>query len=281
MRIVPLHHSTLSDWVSFLPETIYIKLRQGNCSLYAAGVLFLQEPQGAIVWEEKEEEWILLSIYIARRSRRLGLGSALVAHLSEEMNRRKCPRLSVTYAEQGERRPLTPFFCRCGFMMEALDTPLGVTTLQTIREFLDQKPGFGKKGETKPLYQLTGQESRRLNEWLLAQTGETIYRYMGENPTSFVLMQKEKVVGIILVNKEEDTISLDYCFVASGWEPGLFLLLADETEWLCAHYPAETRVEVILSTTHAQRLYSHLLGETQSSITLCKGFFSPVSRRFF
>ena len=62
MRIVPLHHSTLSDWVSFLPETIYIKLRQGNCSLYAAGVLFLQEPQGAIVWEEKEEEWILLMI---------------------------------------------------------------------------------------------------------------------------------------------------------------------------------------------------------------------------
>lgn len=281
MRIVPLHHSIISDWVSFLPENIYIKLMQGNRSLHAAGVMFLREPQGAIVWEEREEEWILLSIYIARKSRRLELGSALVAHLSEEMSHRKCPRLSVTYAEQGERRTLTPFLCRCGFMMESLETPLGVTTLQTIQEALDKSHILQKKGKTKPLYQLTGQENRRCNEWFFAQTGETIYRYMGEDPTSFVLMQKEEVAGIVLLSKEEDTISLDYCFIVSGLEQSLFLLLADAVDWLHTHYSEHTRIEVILSTIHAQRLYSHLLGETQDSITLCKGSFSPVPSRFF
>lgn len=279
MKIVPLNHGTLAEWARFLPEAVFVELMQGNPRLRAAGVIFLREPQGAVVWEEREEEWILESIYVARKARRLGLGSVLLAYLSGELRRSKCPRLTVSYVQQDERRALTPFLLKCGYRVDTYEVPLGAVTLATVRKVLEKNKILRRAGGTKPLYQLTGQENLQCREWLFRKTGETMYRYMGENPASFLLMREGKIVGAVLLSREAEAISLDYCWIAAGREQGLFLLLADVVCDLSVQNPADVRIEMILSTTQAQCLYEHLFGEAKETVTLCRGSCVPLPEK--
>lgn len=276
MKIVPLNYRILADWARFLPESVFVGLMQENPRLRAAGVIFLQEPQGAVVWEEREEEWILESIYVARKARRLGLGRALLAHLSGELARSKCPRLTVSYVQQGERRALTPFLLKCGYRVETYEVPLGAVTLGTVRRVLEEKHILQRAGGTKPLYQLTGQENLQCREWLFQKTGETLYRYIGKDPASFLLMREGKIAGVALLSREAEAISLDYCQIAAGREQELFLLLADAVCDLSTQNREDVRIEMVLSTAQAQSLYEHLFGEARETVTLCKGSCVPL-----
>lgn len=49
-----------------------MELMRGGRHLYAVGVTFKDEPQGALCWEENGKEWVLQSIYIHPEYRHLG-----------------------------------------------------------------------------------------------------------------------------------------------------------------------------------------------------------------
>lgn len=279
MKLVVLDQKVLPDWAGFLPEETFIELMNGRRHMYALGVEFSDEPQGAVCWEEKEDEWILNSIYIHPKSRHLGLASELIAALSEKMQNKNCQNLSVSYEQAGERETLTPFLCRRGFMIETMELPLGVTTLEKVIAVLKKNDAFRKKkGRIRTLDQLSKRERYLCNEWLLQEIGESISSYVQELPASYVIMNEDELTGILLFSEQQHAISLDYCWVRQDCMVNFFPMLAVAANDFYGHYPVDTRIEMILSTEQVQNLYSRLLGEEREAVILCKGHFSPVSK---
>lgn len=278
MRLIPLDQNSLPSWAGFLPEEIFVELMRENSHMHAVGVEFLEEPQGAIAWEENEREWVLQSIYIHPEHRHLRLGSELLAYLSEEMKKKNCEQLAVSYEQEGERVTLTPFLCRCGFMMETMAVPLGVTTLEDAIASLQEHHAFKKKGRVMAFDQLSKRERYLCNEWIIQEIGERIGSYLQEQPSSFVLLKDDEIAGMILLSEQQKTIRLDYCWIRPDSTSSFLPMLAVAADHLYTHYPADTRIEMILSTDQAERLYERLLGEEKEQIILCKGYFSPVSR---
>ena len=276
MKLVVLDQKVLPDWAGFLPEETFIELMNGRRHMYAMGVEFFDEPQGAMCWEEKENEWILNSIYIHPKYRRLGLGSELIAALSEKMKNKNCQDLSVSYEQAGDRETLTPFLCRCGFMMETMELPLGVTTLADAIASLQEHHAFKKKGRVKSFVQLSKRERYLCNQWMSEEIGERITSYIQESPSSFVLLKDDEIAGMILLSEQQKTISLDYCWIRQDSTASFLSMLAVAANDLYAKYPVETPMEMILSTDQADQLYTRLLGGKRAQITLCKGSFSPL-----
>ncbi len=251
-------------------------LMGGNSHFKALGVTFLGDPAGGIAWESGKTEGILHSIYVRPAVRRLGLGSAMIAALSERMLEENCRRMTVSYAMQGERSLLTPFLIQCGFVMDSMEMPLGVVTLEQIGQAMQEQHIFGKSVDCRPLSRLTSRERHLCREWLLQQTGELLERYAGSEPDSFVYMREDRIRGILLLRRQKETIALDYCWVASDSKPSVISLFSCAAERLCAQYPKETRLEMILSLPSARRLFEHLLGEPKETIKLCRGAFLPM-----
>ena len=211
MKLVSLDQNSLSDWAGFLPEEMFIELMNGSRHMYALGVEFLDEPQGAMCWEEKEDEWILNSIYIHPQSRRLGLGSELIAALSEKMKNKNCQELSVSYEQAGERETLTPFLRQCGFMMETMELPLGVTALADAIASLQEHHAFKKKGRVKSFVQLSKRERYLCNQWMSEEIGERITSYIQESPSSFVLLKDDEIAGMVPLQSPHREVSLRDC----------------------------------------------------------------------
>ena len=278
MELIRLQRDTLSDWAGFIPEELFLELMRGGRHLYAVGVTFKDEPQGALCWEEKEKEWVLQSIFIHPEYRRLRLGSELVAYLSEEMKKKNCEQLSVSYEQAGERETLTPFLRRCGFMMETMELPLGVTTLADAIASLQEHHAFKKKGRFKSFDQLSKRERYLCNQWMSEEIGERITSYLQESPSSFVLLKDDEIAGMILLSEQKKTISLDYCWIRQDSTASFLSMLAVAANDLYAKYPVETPMEMILSTDQADQLYTRLLGGERAQITLCKGSFSPLTQ---
>ena len=279
MEIIQLKQESLSEWAQFIPKELFVEWMYGRHHLHAVGITFKDEPQGALSWEEKGNEWVLRSIYIHPEYRHLRLGSELVAYLSEEMKKKNCEQLSISYEPEGEREILTPFLQRCGFMMETMALPLGVTTLEKVIEVLKKHDAFRKKkGGIRTLEQLSKRERYLCNEWLLQEIGESISPYVQELPASYVIMKADELTGILLFSEQQHTISLDYCWVRQDCMASFFPLLAVAANDFYGHYPEDTRIEMILSTEQVQNLYTRLLGEEREAVILCKGHFSPVPK---
>lgn len=273
MKIISLEQNSISDWEEFLPEEIVTELMRTDCDMHAAGVTFLREPQGAIAWEEKGDEWLLHSIYISPRSRRLGLGSALVSHVTEEMADKDVERLSVSYDPQGERVTLTPFLINRGFMVEPYELTLGVTTLKEVTASLRKYDDFQRSRSCRPLHQLSQSERELCGQWLLEKTGESIRHYLKKSPESFVLMRDHTVAGMMLFRDQSGVISLDYCWISPDVSEGFLSMASVATDSLNDCYPGNTRIEMVLSTGQAEKLYSHMLGEKREHIMICKGHY--------
>lgn len=279
MELIRLQRDTLSEWAGFIPEELFVELMHGGRHLYAVGVTFKDKPAGALCWEENGKEWVLQSIFIHPEYRHLRLGSELVAYLSEEMKKKNCGQLSVSYEQEGEREILTPFLQRCGFMMETMAIPLGVTTLEKVIEVLKKMDAFRKKkGRIRTIDQLSKRERYLCNEWLLQEIGESISSYVQERPASYVILKEDELTGILLFSEQQQGISLDYCWVRQDCMVNFFPLLAVAANDFFGHYPRDTRIEMILSTEQVQSLYSRLLGEEREQIILCKGHFLPVQK---
>lgn len=277
MKIISLDSSSVHDWAEFLPEEMITEMMrpESDIPLFAAGVTFLREPQGAITWEEKEDEWLLRSIYIAPQSRRLGLGSALVSYVSEQMVDKDCEHLSVSYDPQEERKTLTPFLRNCGFAVEPYELSLGVTKLEDVTASLRKYHDFQGDRDCRPLHLLTQNERELCGQWLYEKTGESISRYLGKRPESFVLLRGRAVAGMMLFGEHSGAISLDYCWISPDAKAGFLAMATEAVHSLNEQYPEKTKIEMVLSTDEAQKLYSHLLGEKREQIMVCKGHFSP------
>lgn len=278
MEIIQLKQESLSEWAAFIPKELLEEWMYGGHPLYAAGITFQDEPQGALCWEENEKEWVLRSIYIHPEYRRMRLGSELVVYLSERMKEKNCGQLTVSYESEGERVTLTPFFGHCGFLMESMDIPVGVTTLGQVIASLKAHNAFQKKGRVRRFDELSNRERYLCSEWLFQKIGEDFHSYAQECPSSFVLMKEDEITGILLLNEWNDSISLDYCWVKQESIASLISLLAVGADELYKHYPKDMQIEMILATDQAKKMYSRLLGEVSEQMILCKGYFEPLPR---
>lgn len=276
MRLIPLNQTTCTGWAQFLPEEIFVDLIRGDRQVHAVGIEFMDEPAGAAGWEEQDSAWVLRSIYILPGYRRLGLGRELLAHVVTQMREGDCERLRVSYEQEawGEKAALTPFFENCGFMMEQIRLPLGVTKLDAAIAALQKMNAFKKKYRFRTLDELSTRERYLLNEWLLQKTGDRLSRYLATSSDGCIAMRDGGVNGVLLWSGSDEVIRLDYCWV-SREQKHLFLpLLAHVADVLRAQYGSEDPdIEMVLSTEQAMQVYTRLLDDkgTTGSDTFCTG----------
>lgn len=281
MRLIPLNQTTCMGWAQFLPEEIFVDLIRGDRQVHAVGIEFMDEPAGAAGWEEQDNAWVLRNIYVLPGYRRLGLGRELLAHVVTRMREEDCERLSVSYEQEawGEKAALTPFFVNCGFLMEQISLPLGVTRLDTAIAALQKMNAFKKKYRFRVLEELSTRERYLLNEWLLEKTGDRLSRYLATSSDGCIAMRDGEINGVLLWSRSDEAIRLDYCWV-SREQKHLFLpLLAYVADLLRTECEtSDPDIEMVLSTEQAMQVYTRLLGDTATigSDTFCTGEY-PVS----
>ena len=83
------------------------------------------------------------------------------------------------------------------------------------------------------------------------------------------------IAGMMLFGEHSGAISLDYCWISPDAKAGFLAMATEAVHSLNEQYPEKTKIEMVLSTDEAQKLYSHLLGEKREQIMVCKGHFSP------
>ena len=276
VRCEVLDGASAPRWAACIPPELFRQVMVGR--LRALGAIFLGKPQGALVWEPGQPEGTVHSIYVRPAARRLGLATALVAELGEEMARAGCNRVWLTYARQGARTLLDPFLLQAGFSLAAETFPLGTATLEETADALARQRITPRSGGCATLEELTKGERFRFSGWLREQTGLSLYHYVEQGPASYVLMDRETPQGALLFRGGPEGLSLDYCWVASGRPSALAKLLARAIGDLCRHYPPETPLDMILSTPQGEGLYTHLLGQPTHTITLCRGGYAPLPR---
>lgn len=278
MEITPLSRENLADWAACIPPELFTELFGGS-GLRAIGASFLGEPCAAAVWEPRENSGVLHSLYVQPHARRLGLGGELMASLSEELRAAGLRRLSLSYAEEGERRLLTPFLLWCGCSVEAEELSLGVSTVGKAAEAarrLRLPPG-AENG--RALRELSPLELRACAACAAQRTGLSLRRYLGEKPESFACMREEGAAGLLLLSTKGEAVAVDYCWAAPRAASALPRLIALAAASLRERYAPETRLEAVLSTEEAARLFGRLLGAERETVTLCGGSFVPLPRR--
>lgn len=261
------------EWAACIPQELFTELLRQKKGLHAIGVSFLEEAQGALVWEETEQGVLLESLYVRPQARRLGLGSALLRQLFGEAKRLGARAVSVLYTEEGERRMLTPFLAQSGFVLDAFSFPAGHVTLGRLTAELLGKLGKDRT-QVRPVCALSVPEQRACAQWLERQLNAPLTPYLGEEPASFAVIRGREVQGAVLVRRQEDELSLDYCWVMQNQPVVLAKLLACSIEQLSGLYAPETVVRMTLATEQAQKLFCRLFGQPQETTVFCGGSYT-------
>lgn len=262
----------ITDSAACFPQELFTELMLQKEGLHALGVFFLEETQGALVWEETVQGAEIRSIYIKPDARRLGLGSALLRCLQKELQKKQSAgaELSISYIEDGERSLLTPFLAESGFLMEQVRFPQGEVTLAQLQETLLPRLG-GARENTKSLYQLLPKSHRICAQWLKEQLDAQLTPYLGKRPESFIFIEKDEVQGAVLLREQENAISLDYCYVKANRPRTIALLFAQAITHLGTLYAPDTQIRMTLSTPQAQRLFEKLFGTAKQETIFCSG----------
>lgn len=279
MRLIPLNQATCAGWAQVLPEEIFVDLMRGNRQVHAVGVTFQERPCGAACWEEQDMAWVLRSIYVLPQYRRLGLGRELVTYVAGQLLTEEGRHLTVLYECEAGRDHLTlgAFFRACGFRMEIMELPLGVTDLETVQTALQERSAYKNLAAFRSLEELTTREKHIVNEWLLDMTGDRLSRYMGSHAAGYVAMRSGELYGAIFYSMYRNGARLDYCWVDREHKQLLLPLLACATEDLgsqCAGNPgakADYKIEMILSTEQAMQVFTRLLDSDIEQTILCIG----------
>lgn len=273
MKIVELNKENLIEWAGSIPEEIFVEMMIGNPHYCGAGVIFMDQVAGAVCWEENQSVWKLHSIYIFSEQRRLGLGSELMDYLFEKMEEAACRKLVVNYEDEGERITLKPFLIYNGFDVDHLEMDLGLSNLQTISDRLKPFPLAKKLGNYSKISELKGLEKAICEQWMFKKLGEHVEDYAGTKPFSYVIINKMKVAGMLLLKDQEGVISVDYFKVKEHSVTRALPLLAAALEDLGKQYPMDTEVEMILSNDKAVNLYLRIAGENIEKTNECIGVF--------
>ncbi len=275
MKCTLLTDKTAADWAGCIPEELFGELYQQKRGMYAMGISAFGEPQGAIVWEEAEQEIRLLSICVRPHARHLGLGGELMKQFLSRSVLSGCRKVTVSYAEWGERCLLAAFLAKCGFFMERTAFPQGEVTLRELTEKLLPQLGTGREG-VRPLRELSAKERNACGVWLAEQLELPLARYVTETPASFADVREGEVRGLLLVSGMGEEISLDYCGIRQNYPTVLARLLACAMERLAAERKPETVVRMTLSTPQALALYEKLFGQPEKAAYYCGGSYGTV-----
>lgn len=272
MNCVVLMPGEIADWAACFPQELFTELMMQKEGLHALGVSFLEEAQGALVWEERPQGAEIKSLYIRPEARRLGLGSALLRHLQGELRKKwgDGAELLVSYIEDGERELLTPFLAQGGFLMEQVRCPMGEVALTELQNVLLPRLG-GARGNVKPLCQLPPKTHRICAQWLEEQLAAQLTPYLGKRPESFISLKEDEVQGAVLLREQENGISLDYCYAQTSQPQVLALLFEEAITHLAALYGPDTQIRMTLSTPQAQTLFEKLFGKAQQETVFCSG----------
>lgn len=271
MRCELLSPGELADWAACIPQELFVELKNGREGIYALGVWFLEEAQGALVWEEDGQSVALDSIYIRPQARRLGLGTALIQRFLREI-RTEEREISVSYVEEGERSLLTPFLRDNGFFIDTAAFPAGAVTLRRLNEELLPQLKTNRSG-VRPICQLSVRERGVCERWLKEQLDLPIQPYLSQEPASFAAIRGGEVQGAVLLRRQGEDIALDYCWIMQSNPMVLAKLLACAIEHLDEFYAPETRVRMALSTAQAQALFERLFGQTEGKTCFCSGIY--------
>lgn len=278
MEIKELKQNLLPEWAGAIPEELFVSLMQGKKNRHAAGARFLDEAAGAICWEENEAGWTLQSIYVFPEYRRLGIASELVAHLSDRMQKEKSKLLTMTYNDEEELVMLEPFLIHCGFRMETMTMPLGVTLLSTVQKRLEDPKLPKKVGSFARLHELKQRERLLCSQWMEKNLQESIDSYATAAPSSYILLSGSQVDGILLFGQSGNVLSLDYIQFRSSAIARVLPLLSIAVRDLSKAYPPDTRIEMLLSNERAVNLFSRLTGSGMEAVTIHHGSFTPLPR---
>lgn len=289
MGIELLNQTTYAKWAQDLPEEIFIELMRGCRGVHAIGVTCQDQPCGAACWEEQDTAWVLRSIYVLPAYRRQGLGRGLLAYIAKQMSGEgRCLTVSYECEPGRDNLALLPFFKSCGFQMEVMEIPLGITDLETVRMALQERGAYKKMAALRPLGELTTREKHIFNEWLIDKTGEHLSRYLASDAGGCAVMRDGELYGAILYSIYGTRVRLDYCWV-NGEYKQLFLPLlagaADELGRRLTCDPAlpadqgdmkedikeDIKIEMILSTEQALQVYTRLLDSDMEQTILCMG----------
>lgn len=271
MRCELLSPGELTDWAACIPQELFVELMNGREGIYALGVWFLGEAQGALVWKEDGQSVALESIYIRPQARRLGLGTALIRRFVRE-TRSEEREIFVSYVEEGERCLLTPFLRDNGFFVDTVAFPAGTVTLRQLNEELLPQLRTNRSG-VRPIWQLSVREQGVCEKWLKEQLDLPMQPYLSAEPASFAAIRGGEVQGAVLLRRQEKGIALDYCWIMQSNPIVLAKLLAYAIEHLDELYAPETMVRMTLSTTQAQALFERLFGQTEEMSCFCSGIY--------
>lgn len=271
MRCELLSPEELAVWAVCIPQELFVELIKRRQGLYALGVRFLNEAQGALVWEEDEQGVALESIYVRPQARRLGLGKALIQRFLQET---WCEgrEIRISYVEEGERCLLTPFLEDSGFFVDTASFPAGAVTLRRLNEELLPQLGNNRSG-IRPVYQLSVRERGVCEKWLKEQLALPMKPYLATEPASFAAIRGGEVQGAVLLRRQDEGITLDYCWIMQSNPVVLAKLLACAIEHLDELYPPETIVRMTLSTVQAQALFERLFGQAGEMTYYCSGVY--------
>lgn len=280
MKRVVLDAQNLDIWASCFSAELIERLKKANEGenkhIYAMGIEFLGQPQGAVCWELQAEGAILHSIYIKPDFRRLGLGNELMTGLAEKLQEYSYGEMTVSYIQEGELQSLTPFLIQCGFEMEVASFPEGTVTLEQVNSGLLK--GLHEKSNKytcRPLNELTPDELQICREFMQDEMEMSIELYLNPQPVSFVAVSDNQLQGILLMRQKGEDLYLDYCWIRQGDSVTLVRLFINSMDSLNSHYAAETRIHMLLSTPQAGQLYHHLFGQPQRNSTFCSGTWQP------
>ena len=276
MEIIDLNKKILPKWAGVVPEELFVELMMERDNRFACGVTFMDQVAGAVCWEENGAIWKLQSIYIFPEFRRLGLGSELIHELEKRLWNKKGKKLTVTYGDEDELVMVSPFLTYCGFEMEEVDIPEGITTLEGILEGLKSNGILDKTGKCTRLYQLTAKDRNVCRALILKELGENMDNYLFRKPASYAVMDQNEVIGLLLFREEGDHLVLDYCKIKRASAARMLPLFAAAANDLSSKYPPDTKVSMILSNEAAVNLYSRLVGNTYQDATLINGCFEVL-----
>lgn len=272
MRCTLLTENTAADWAGCIPQKLFRELYQQKSGLHALGISAFGEPQGAAVWEEADGAVSLESVYVRPHARQLGLGGELLGHVLARTAANGGNKITVSYAEQGERCLLTPFLSRCGFFMERTVFPMGEVTLRELTEKLLPQLGAGREGVC-PLCELSLRDRKACAVWLEERIAMPLAPYLTDDPVSFAAVREGEVQGAVFLSGAGTEISLDYCGILPKHPTVLARLLACAIERLTADRDLETVVRMVLSTPQAMTLFERLFGQPEGEAFFCSGAY--------
>ncbi len=276
MEIIQLKKENLEDWAEAIPEELFIDLMLEKKGHYAAGVLFLEQPAGALCWEENEAGWTIESIYIYSDFRRLGLATDLLDYLSKRMLEKKAKVVSITYTYDDEVAMLNDFFIHYGFDMEEVPMPTGEVSLQQVAENIKKQGLVKKPANYAVIGDLTYSQRGLVDKWLMKHLSVHIDAFEAGPPYSYVIMDKEKIQAMLLFSQKDDEISVDFCMFKKDSLVKTLPLLVVAIEDLTAHFSLDTTISMLLANDASTNFYNKLTGGQIKEAIVYTGKYLPI-----